>query len=109
MIGRRRIRRPVAWKTALPIAAATPHRPTSPTPLTPTGLSRSGPPTNFLAFVLGGFSYYDPSACIQAPDGSVTGGCESTLSAVDGGVVLAVLVVVSVALSVWATHRRDVP
>lgn len=66
-------------------------------------------PTNFLAFVLGGFSYYDPSACIQAPDGSVTGGCESTLSAVDGGVVLAVLVVVSVALSVWATHRRDVP
>ena len=66
-------------------------------------------PTNFLAFVLGGYSYYDPSACIQSPDGSVSGGCESTLSAVDGGVMLAVLVVVSVALSVWATHRRDVP
>lgn len=66
-------------------------------------------PTNFLAFVLGGFSYYDPSACIQSPDGSVSGGCESTLSAVDGGTMLAVLVVVSVALSVWATHRRDVP
>lgn len=66
-------------------------------------------PTNFLAFVLGGFSYYDPSACIQASDGSVTGSCEASLSAVDGGVVLAVLVVVSVGLSVWATHRRDVP
>lgn len=66
-------------------------------------------PTNFLAFVLGGFSYYDPSACVQAPDGSVSGGCESTLPAVDGGLMLAVLVVVSVALSVWATHRRDVP
>ena len=66
-------------------------------------------PTNFLAFVLGGFDYYDPTACVQAPDGSVTGGCERTLSAVDGGLVLAVLVVVSVALSLWATHRRDVP
>lgn len=66
-------------------------------------------PTNFLAFVLGGYSYYDPSACTLAPDGSVIGGCESTLSAANGAMVLAVLVVVSVALSVWATHRRDVP
>lgn len=66
-------------------------------------------PTNYLAFVLGGFSYYDPSACTQTADGAITGGCESTLSAVDGGVVLAVIVVVSVGLSVWATHRRDVP
>ena len=66
-------------------------------------------PTNFLAFVLGGFSYYDPTACTQSPDGSVTGSCERVLPAVDGGLVLGVLVVVAVLLSLWATHRRDVP
>lgn len=66
-------------------------------------------PTNFLAFVLGGYAYYDPSACTQSPDGSITGGCERVLSPVDGGVVLAVLVVVAVALSLWSMQRRDVP
>jgi ABC-2 type transport system permease protein len=66
-------------------------------------------PTNFLAFVLGGFSYYDPTACTQSPDGSVTGSCERVLPAVDGGLVLGVLVVVAVLLSLWSTHRRDVP
>ncbi|GAB3022974.1 hypothetical protein GCM10011376_38840 [Nocardioides flavus (ex Wang et al. 2016)] len=66
-------------------------------------------PTNFLAFVLGGFPYYDPSACVQAPDGSVTGSCERVLSAVGGGTVLGVVVVAAVALSMWATQRRDVP
>ena len=66
-------------------------------------------PTNFLAFVLGGYSYYDPSACLQSSDGSVTGGCERLLPALDGGVVLGVIVVVAVALSLWSTQRRDVP
>ena len=53
-------------------------------------------PTNFLAFVLGGFSYYDASACTYSSDGMVSGNCETTLAAVDGGIVLAVIVVVSV-------------
>jgi ABC-2 type transport system permease protein len=66
-------------------------------------------PTNFLAFVLGGFSYYDPSACTQSSDGSVTGSCQRVLPAVDGGIVLGVLVVVAVGLSLWSTRRRDVP
>lgn len=66
-------------------------------------------PTNFLAFVLGGFSYYDPTACTQLADGSVSGSCERVLSAVDGGIVLGVLVVAVVALSLWSTQRRDVP
>lgn len=65
--------------------------------------------SNFLAFVLGGFTYYDPSACTQTPDGSITGSCERVLSPVDGGIVLAVLVVVAVGLSLWSTRRRDVP
>ncbi|TGN65414.1 hypothetical protein EXE59_16705 [Nocardioides eburneiflavus] len=66
-------------------------------------------PTNFLAFVLGGFSYYDPSACTQLADGSVTGSCERVLPALDGGIVLGVLVVAAVGLSLWSTQRRDVP
>ena len=66
-------------------------------------------PTNFLAFVLGGFTYYDGSACIYSPDGMVSGGCERHLSAMDGGVVLAVIVVVGVVLSMWSMQRRDVP
>ena len=65
--------------------------------------------SNFMAFVLGGFPYYDPSACTQSPDGSITGGCERVLSTTHGGIVLAVLVVLSVGLSLWSTHRRDVP
>ncbi|GAA5116420.1 hypothetical protein GCM10023339_25020 [Alloalcanivorax gelatiniphagus] len=66
-------------------------------------------PTNFLAFVLGGYTYYDDSACTYSPDGMVSGSCERTLAALDGGVVLGVLVAVSVGLSLWATQRRDVP
>jgi hypothetical protein len=66
-------------------------------------------PTNFLAFVLGGYSFYDPSACSYSADGMVAGNCERTLGAVDGGLVLAVVVAVSVALSLWSTQRRDVP
>jgi ABC-2 type transport system permease protein len=66
-------------------------------------------PTNFLAFVLGGVTYYDGSACSYSPDGMVTGNCERTLAMVDGGLVLAVVVVVSVGLSLWSTRRRDVP
>src|SRR3954447_17868235 len=38
-IGRLRIRRPVAWKTAFAMAAATPTCPISPTPFTPSGLT----------------------------------------------------------------------
>lgn len=38
VIGRERTRRPVAWKTALAMAAAMPTRPISPIPLTPIGL-----------------------------------------------------------------------
>ena len=65
-------------------------------------------PTNFLAFVLGGYTYYDDSACSYSPDGMVSG-CERTLAATDGGLVLAVVVAVAVVLSVWSTQRRDVP
>ena len=39
VIGRSRTRLPVAWKTALAIAAATPTMPISPSPLTPSGLT----------------------------------------------------------------------
>jgi hypothetical protein len=46
VIGRERMRRPVAWWTPLAIAAAIPARPISPTPLTPMGLPGSGSPTN---------------------------------------------------------------
>src|SRR5439155_6963522 len=43
LIGSFRIRRPVAWNTAFPMAAATPTIDTSPNPLTPTGFRmRSG-------------------------------------------------------------------
>jgi hypothetical protein len=66
-------------------------------------------PTNFLAFVLGGFTYYDESACSYSPDGMVTGMCERHLSAMDGGVLLAVIMVVAVVLSMWSMQRRDVP
>lgn len=66
-------------------------------------------PTNFLAFVLGGFTYYDGSACSFSPDGMTSGDCERHVSAMDGGVVLAVIVVVAVLLSVWSMRRRDVP
>ena len=45
MIGRDRIRRPVAWKTALAMAGATPTMATSPMPLTPMGFIGSGSPT----------------------------------------------------------------
>lgn len=38
VIGTERMRLPVAWKTALAIAAAMPTSPISPTPFTPTGL-----------------------------------------------------------------------
>ena len=37
MMGRSRTRRPVAWYTALPIAAAVPVMPISPMPLAPIG------------------------------------------------------------------------
>jgi len=66
-------------------------------------------PTNFLAFVLGGFSYYDPSACTQLSDGSVTGSCTSVLPALDGGIVLGSVVLAAVVVSLWSTQRRDVP
>lgn len=66
-------------------------------------------PTNFLAFVLGGFTYYDGSACSYSPDGMVTGNCERTLPLVDGGLYLTVIVVTVTGLSLWATQRRDVP
>jgi hypothetical protein len=46
VIGRERMRRPVAWKTALAMAAAMPTRPIWPTPLTPAGNSPSGPVTH---------------------------------------------------------------
>jgi ABC-2 type transport system permease protein len=66
-------------------------------------------PTNFLAFVLGGFTYFDGSACMSSPDGMVSGNCERHLSTMDGGVFLAVIVVVGVLLSMWSMQRRDVP
>src|SRR5882762_10717065 len=45
VIGSERMRRPVAWYTALAMAAGTPTMPISPRPLTPTGLDLSGSPT----------------------------------------------------------------
>jgi ABC-2 type transport system permease protein len=66
-------------------------------------------PTNFLAFVLGGFTYFDGSACTYSPDGMVSETCERHLSTMDGGVFLAVIVVVGVLLSMWSMQRRDVP
>lgn len=66
-------------------------------------------PTNFLAFVLGGVSYYDGSACSYSSNGMVSGNCEKTLALADGGLFLAVIVVVSVGPSPWANRRRDVP
>ena len=66
-------------------------------------------PTTFMAFVLGDFSYYDPSACTPLADGSVSGDCQRVLSVADGGVALAVLVGVAVVLSLWSYQRRDVP
>ena len=66
-------------------------------------------PTNFLAFVLGGFTFYDGSACVYSPDGMVSGNCERYLSPVAGGTFLAVIVVVAVVLSLWSMRRRDVP
>src|ERR1700759_3009086 len=41
VIGRSRIRRPVAWKTASATAASTPVAPSSPMPLPPVGLAGS--------------------------------------------------------------------
>ncbi|WP_297741982.1 hypothetical protein [Nocardioides sp.] len=66
-------------------------------------------PTNFFAYVLGGFDYYDDSACVYAADGMPTGDCMRTVSATEGGLYLAVIVVVAVLLSLWSTQRRDVP
>lgn len=66
-------------------------------------------PTNFLGFVLGGFPYYDGSACTYSPDGMVTGNCQKILPMVDGGLFLAVIVVVATGLSLWSMQRRDVP
>lgn len=65
-------------------------------------------PTNFLGFVLGGYSYYDGAACTYSPDGSASGSCERTLGMVHGGFFLAVIVVLATAASLWSTHRRDV-
>jgi hypothetical protein len=45
VMGRDRMRRPVAWKTALAMAGATPTIATSPMPLTPMGFIGSGSPT----------------------------------------------------------------
>ena len=42
VIGRSRIRLPVAWNTALATAAAEPVAPTSPRPTTPIGIVLSG-------------------------------------------------------------------
>jgi hypothetical protein len=44
VIGRERMRRPVAWYTAFAIAAETPMIPISPSPLIPIGLNLSGCP-----------------------------------------------------------------
>src|ERR1700704_3903666 len=44
VIGSERIRRPVAWYTALAMAADTPTIPISPRPLLPIGLNLSGSP-----------------------------------------------------------------
>lgn len=66
-------------------------------------------PTNFFAYVLGGFDYYDDAACTYGPDGMATGDCMSRVSAMDGTLYLAVIVVLAVLLSLWSTQRRDVP
>ena len=66
-------------------------------------------PTNFLAFVLGGFEYFDESACTTSADGMYAGDCMRRLSTMDGGIYLAVIVVVAVLLSLWSMQRRDVP
>ncbi len=66
-------------------------------------------PTNFLAFVLGGFDYYDEASCSFSSDGMTTGDCMRTVSTMDGGVYLGLIMVVAVALSLWSMQRRDVP
>ena len=66
-------------------------------------------PTNFLAFVLGGFAYYDASACTYSRRRHGVRRLRADAPAVDGGLVLAVVVVVAVALSLWATQRATCP
>lgn len=66
-------------------------------------------PTNFLAFVLNGVEYYDPSACSSGGGFMDSQGCERHVSMLDGGVYLAVVLAVAVALSMWSMQRRDVP
>lgn len=65
--------------------------------------------SNFFAFVLGGITYYDDSACVYTPDGMQSGNCERYLSGTDGGVMLAVILVLGIGLSLWSMQRRDVP
>lgn len=66
-------------------------------------------PTNFFAVVLGGFSYYDDSACTFSADGMATGSCERQVSTMDGGAFLALGLAIAVLLSLWSMRRRDVP
>jgi len=72
------------------------------------GATRWMLPTNFLAFVLGGFTHFDGSACMSSPDGMVSESCERHVSTTDGGVFLAAIVVLAVLLSMWSRQRRDV-
>lgn len=67
-------------------------------------------PTNFFAFVLGGFDYYDQSACsFSGVSTEVSQDCTRHLSMLDGGVYLGVVLLVAVGLSLWSMQRRDVP
>ncbi len=66
-------------------------------------------PTNFFAFVLGGFDYYDDAACSFSGGANDGQACTRHVSMMDGGVYLAVVLVISVGLSLWSMQRRDVP
>lgn len=66
-------------------------------------------PTNFLAFVLGGFEYYDDALCGDSYVPEDTTDCFRTISTFDGGLYLGLLLVVVVLVSLWSTQRRDVP
>ncbi|CUR55691.1 membrane hypothetical protein [metagenome] len=62
-------------------------------------------PTNFIAVLNDGVSYYSDAACGVNGQGT----CEAYLSLADGAAYLGVLLVVSLVLSVLSFTRRDVP